>query len=79
MEHLIFLSTNLVILALCIGAFFISNTKIIKLFAVISLVSLFAMQSMTIDPQQHLSNITLILINAFYLFKVYTQYQLEQN
>jgi hypothetical protein len=78
-EHLIFLSTNLVILALCIGAFFISNTKVIKLFAVISLVSLFAMQSMTIDPQQHLSNITLILINAFYLFKVYTQYQLEQN
>ncbi|AIY65006.1 hypothetical protein [Pseudoalteromonas piratica] len=79
MEHLIFLSTNLVILALCIGAFFISNTKVIKLFAVISLVSLFAMQSMTTDPQQHLSNITLILINAFYLFKVYTQYQLEQN
>ena len=79
MEHLIFLSTNLVILALCIGAFFISNTKVIKLFAVISHVSLFAMQSMTIDPQQHLSNITLILINAFYLFKVYTQYQLEQN
>ncbi|ATC98118.1 hypothetical protein [Pseudoalteromonas spongiae] len=79
MENLIFLSTNLTIVALCIGAFFISNTKVIKLFAAISLVALFIMQSMNTAPQQHLSNITLILINAFYLFKVYTQYQLEQN
>lgn len=79
MENLILFSTNLIIVFLCIGAFFSSNTKLIKLFAVISVSALFMMQANGSVPQNHLTNVTLILINAFYLFKVYTQYQLEQN
>lgn len=79
MENIFLITSNLVIITLCIGAFFISNTKVIKGFALVSVFTLFTLHSLGVAPQQQLSNISLVLINAFYLFKVYTQYQLEQS
>ncbi len=73
MEAIVSHSFNIVILALCFGAFFIKNTQLLKIAGVTGAIVLFAVHAADSVPATPISNITLVMINAFYLFKVYTQ------
>lgn len=78
MELIISQSFNIIILLLCFGAFFIKNSQLLKIAGVLGVVMLFLFHSLESTPTTGFSNITLVLINAFYLFKVYT-YQQNQS
>ncbi|MDP4985733.1 hypothetical protein [Pseudoalteromonas tunicata] len=77
MELLAAQSINLLGLALCIGAFFINNVTWLRIAALGGCIILFLCHRFDAIPTGNISNITLVLINAFYLFKVYTHGQLD--
>ncbi|WP_440053664.1 hypothetical protein ACSLBF_12215 [Pseudoalteromonas sp. T1lg65] len=68
---------NLVLLALGLGAFFINHKTLLRAAAVCACAILFASFSLDLVNTSVVSNLSLILINTFYLFKVYTFGQLE--
>lgn len=72
MESVLFQYFNALLILLCLGAFFIKKPQWIKVAAMLSVTLLFAYFSVLHDQAQQISNISLILINAFYLFKVFT-------
>lgn len=77
MELLATSSINLLGLALCIGAFFINSVTWLRVAALGGCIVLFICHRFDTIPTGNISNITLVLINAFYLFKVYTYSQLD--
>ena len=77
MEQLFFNSINVLGLILCLGAFFIKDTLWLKVSAIIGMSILFTVNTFGNFPTGLLSNISLVLINTFCLFKVFT-YHLEQ-
>jgi len=76
--ELIFLnSMNVLGLILCLGAFFIKNSFWLKISAIVGMSILFSVNTIGSFPTGILSNISLVLINTFCLFKLFT-YHLEQ-
>ncbi|MEI5639190.1 MULTISPECIES: hypothetical protein [unclassified Pseudoalteromonas] len=68
---------NLVLLALGFGAFFINHKMLLRGAAVCACSVLFISFSLDLMNTSVISNLSLILINTFYLFKVYTFGHLE--
>ncbi|GAP74846.1 hypothetical protein CWC12_16200 [Pseudoalteromonas ruthenica] len=59
--------------ALAIGAFFISHGRLLRIGASVAIGLLFFVHAQQLVTPNGLTNISLVLINTFYLFKVYTQ------
>jgi hypothetical protein len=72
---------NTVLLALGLGAFFINQLTLLRVAAISSCGLLFLSFSLDLMSSSVISNISLVLINTFYLFKVYTfgQFNVTQN
>ncbi|TMO74885.1 hypothetical protein CWC16_05930 [Pseudoalteromonas sp. S3776] len=72
---------NTVLLALGLGAFFINNITILRVAAISACGLLFLTFSLDLMSSSVISNMSLVLINTFYLFKVYTfgQFNVTQN
>ncbi|KPZ55324.1 hypothetical protein AN391_02664 [Pseudoalteromonas sp. P1-13-1a] len=72
---------NTVLLALGLGAFFINNITILRVAAISACGLLFLSFSLDLMSSSVISNMSLVLINTFYLFKVYTfgQFNVTQN
>ncbi|PAY01563.1 hypothetical protein CKO50_09520 [Pseudoalteromonas sp. HM-SA03] len=68
---------NLILLTLGFGAFFINHKTLLRVAAVCACGVLFISFSLDLMNTSVISNLSLILINTFYLFKVYTYGQLE--
>ncbi|MFY8273097.1 hypothetical protein AAEU32_03085 [Pseudoalteromonas sp. SSDWG2] len=58
--------------ALAIGAFFISHGTLLRIAASLAIGLLFFVHAQQLVTPNGLTNVTLVLINTFYLFKVYT-------
>ncbi|WP_199609410.1 YgjV family protein [Flocculibacter collagenilyticus] len=59
-------------LAICIGAFFIKDLTLLRIATLVGCSLLFVYYTYISVPQGIISNVTLVLINAFYLFRVAT-------
>ncbi|KPZ54397.1 hypothetical protein [Pseudoalteromonas sp. P1-25] len=72
---------NTVLLALGLGAFFINNITILRVAAISACGLLFLSFSLDLMSSSVISNMSLVLINTFYLFKVYTfgQFNVTQS
>jgi hypothetical protein len=68
---------NIVLLALGLGAFFINQITLLRAAAITACSLLFLSFSLDLVNTSVVSNLSLILINTFYLFKVYTFGHLE--
>ncbi|SFD24437.1 hypothetical protein [Pseudoalteromonas denitrificans] len=77
MEQVLISSINLLGVILCLGVFFIKNEFTLKVSAFLGMGILFAVNSFENLPAGNLSNISLVLINTFYIFKLFT-YHIEQ-
>ncbi|WP_105190151.1 hypothetical protein [Pseudoalteromonas sp. T1lg48] len=66
------LGIQIILGALAIGAFFISHGTLLRIAASIAIGLLFFVHAQQLVTPNGLTNITLVLINTFYLFKVYT-------
>ncbi|PAJ73480.1 hypothetical protein CJF42_15610 [Pseudoalteromonas sp. NBT06-2] len=77
MEHIFLNSINILGLILCLGAFFIKDSFWLKISTIVGMSILFTANTFGGFPTGILSNISLVLINAFCLFKLFT-YHLEQ-
>ena len=66
------LGIQLMLGALAIGAFFISHGTLLRIAASLAIGLLFFVHAQQLVTPNGLTNITLVLINTFYLFKVYT-------
>ncbi|WP_372760011.1 hypothetical protein [Pseudoalteromonas sp.] len=63
---------NTILLALGLGAFFINQLTLLRIAAVSACGLLFLSFSLDLMSSSIISNMSLVLINTFYLFKVYT-------
>ena len=72
---------NTILLALGLGAFFINQLTLLRIVAVSACGLLFLSFSLDLMSSSIVSNMSLVLINTFYLFKVYTfgQFTVTQN
>lgn len=77
MEQVFLNSINVLGFILCLGAFFIKDSFWLKVSAILGMSILFAVNTLGNFPTGMLSNISLVLINTFCLFKLFT-YHLEQ-
>jgi hypothetical protein len=77
MEQFFLNSINVLGFILCLGAFFIKDSFWLKASAILGMIILFTVNSFGTFPTGALSNISLVLINTFCLFKLFT-YHLEQ-
>lgn len=68
---------NFILLALGLGALFINQLTLLRVAAVSACVLLFLSFSLDLMSSSVISNMSLVLINTFYLFKVYTFGQLN--
>ncbi|WP_225738292.1 MULTISPECIES: hypothetical protein [Pseudoalteromonas] len=68
---------NTILLLLGFGAFFINHLTLLRVAAVAACSLLFLSFSLDLVNTSVVSNLSLILINTFYLFKVYTFGQLN--
>ncbi|BBN80930.1 hypothetical protein PA25_09150 [Pseudoalteromonas sp. A25] len=68
---------NIVLLTLGLGAFFINQITLLRAAAIAACSLLFLSFSLDLVNTSVVSNLSLILINTFYLFKVYTFGQIE--
>ena len=63
---------NISLLALGLGAFFINQLTLLRVAAVSACMLLFLSFSLDLMSSSVISNMSLVLINTFYLFKVFT-------
>ena len=70
---------NLTLLALGLGAFFINQLNLLRFAAISACSLLFLSFSLDLMSSSVISNMSLVLINTFYLFKIYTFGQLNIN
>jgi len=72
---------NTTLLALGLGAFFINQITLLRVAAISACGLLFLSFSLDLMSSSVVSNMSLVLINTFYLFKVYTfgQFNVTQN
>ncbi|CCQ09593.1 putative orphan protein; putative membrane protein [Pseudoalteromonas luteoviolacea B = ATCC 29581] len=63
---------NLVLLFLGLGAFFINQVRVLRIAATCACTMLFLSFAFDLMSTSVVSNLSLILINTFYLFKVFT-------
>ena len=68
---------NIILLALGLGAFFINQLTILRVAAISACALLFLSFSLDLMSSSVISNMSLVLINTFYLFKVSTFGQLN--
>ena len=77
MEQLLALSINSLGFILCLGAFFIKDGFWLKIAAIVGFGVLFSVNSFEVLHEHSISNMGLVLINTFYLFKLFT-HKLDQ-
>ncbi|WP_409424963.1 hypothetical protein [Pseudoalteromonas sp. RW-H-Ap-1] len=72
---------NTTLLALGLGAFFINQITLLRVAAISACGLLFLSFSLDLMSSSVISNMSLVLINTFYLFKVYTfgQFTVSQH
>ncbi|KZN45608.1 hypothetical protein [Pseudoalteromonas luteoviolacea] len=70
---------NTLLLVLGFGALFINHRTLLRIAAVIACSLLFVLFSLDLMNTSVISNLGLILINSFYLFKVFTTEQYDAN
>ena len=68
---------NISLLALGLGAFFINQLTLLRVAAISACMLLFLSFSLDLMSSSVISNMSLVLINSFYLFKVFTFGQLH--
>ena len=68
---------NTILLALGLGAFFINHITLLRVAAISACGLLFLSFSLDLMSSSVISNMSLVLIDTFYLFKVYTFGQLN--
>lgn len=66
------LLVNVILLVLGLGAFFITQVRLLRIAAVAACGMLFLSFAVDLMNTSIVSNLSLILINTFYLFKVFT-------
>lgn len=71
MEHMLFDVISWIGLTFCIGAFFIKNIFWLRLATLIGCSLLFIYYSYIAIPQGVISNLLVLLINAWYLLRVF--------
>ncbi|KZN66946.1 hypothetical protein [Pseudoalteromonas luteoviolacea] len=70
---------NTLLLVLGFGALFINHRTLLRIAAVMACGLLFVLFSLDLMNTSVISNLGLILINSFYLFKVFTTEQYDAN
>ncbi|MBQ4812287.1 hypothetical protein A7985_18920 [Pseudoalteromonas luteoviolacea] len=70
---------NTLLLVLGFGALFINHRTLLRIAAVMACSLLFVLFSLDLMNTSVISNLGLILINSFYLFKVFTTEQYDAN
>ncbi|WP_247664733.1 hypothetical protein [Pseudoalteromonas sp. MMG010] len=72
---------NTTLLALGLGAFFINQLTLLRIAAISACALLFISFNLDFMSSSVISNMSLVLINTFYLFKVYTfgQFNVSQS